>query len=133
MPLRMICMFLLTAILSPGALLRVEVKERSDVPGTAYERIVGRAYFAADPKLAANRIVVDLDKAPRNTDGQVEYSGDLYMLRPKSAEAANGTVLFEVSNRGGRGMVNTFNRASASNELGDRFLLDRGYTLVGLG
>jgi hypothetical protein len=133
MTLRLISGFLLTAILSPGALLRIEVKERSDVAGTAYERIIGRAYFAADPTLAANRKVVDLDKAPRNAGGQVEYSGDLYMLRPKTAEASNGTILFEVSNRGGRGMLNLFDRASASNEFGDRFLLDRGFTLVWLG
>ena len=38
----------------------------------------------------------------------------------------NGTVLFEVSNRGGKGMLSMFNR-------GDQFLFDRGYTLVWLG
>ena len=133
MPFRILAAFLLTAILSPGALLRVEVKERTDVPGTAYERVIGRAYFAVDPVLAANRAVVDLDKAPRNAAGQVEFSADLYMFQPKSPKAANGTVLFEVSNRGGRGMINMFDRSSAGNELGDRFLFDRGYTLVWLG
>ena len=34
----------------------------------------GRAYFSVDPALAANRAVVDLDKAPRNAAGQVEFS-----------------------------------------------------------
>ena len=125
--------WLLTALVARAALVRVEVKERADVPGTSYERIIGRAYFAVDPSLAVNRRVVDLDKAARNPQGLVEFSGDLYMLRPKTAEASNGTVLFEVSNRGGRGMLGMFNRAGGGNELGDRFLLDRGYTLVWFG
>jgi hypothetical protein len=129
--LRRIAALLFVAATSPAALHHIDVQTRADIPGTAYERIIGRAYFAVDPSLAVNRAVVDLDKAPRNADGQVEFSGDLYMLRPKSG--GNGTVLFEVSNRGGRGMVNMFDRASASNELGDQFLLDRGYTLVWLG
>jgi len=133
MRFRTLAVLLFSAMVSRAALVRVEVKERSEVPGTRYERIIGRAWFAVDPGLAANRAVVDLDKAPRNAEGLVEFSGDLYMMRPKSPEAANGTILFEVSNRGGRGMLNLFDRASAGNELGDRFLLDRGYTLVWLG
>jgi hypothetical protein len=113
-----------------GALVRVDVSDRAAISGLPYERVTGRAYFAVDPALAVNRAVADIDKAPRNSAGQVEFSADLYMLKPKSP---NGAILFEVSNRGGRGMVNLFNRASASNEFGDRFLLDRGYTLVWLG
>jgi hypothetical protein len=116
---------------SRAALHHIDVASRSDVPGTAYERITGRAYFTVDPGLPVNRAVVDVDKAPRNSNGQVEFSGDLYMLRPKSG--GNGAILFEVSNRGGRGMLNMFDRASAGNELGDKLLLDRGYTLVWLG
>ncbi len=117
---------LLWAVLSHAALLRIEIKERTDVPNSAYEQVTGRAYFSVDPDLPANRAVVDLDKAARNAAGQVEFSGDLIILRPKSAAAYNGTVLFEVSNRGGKGMLNMFNR-------GDQFLFDRGYTLVWLG
>jgi hypothetical protein len=117
---------LLFAVLSHAALLRIEIKERSDVPGAAYERIVGRAYFAVDPALPANRAIVDLAKAPRNATGQVEFSSDLYLLRPKSPATGNGTVLFEVSNRGGKGMLGMFNR-------GDQFLFDWGYTLAWIG
>src|SRR5262249_2375092 len=131
--MRVTAVLLLCAVSSPAALLRVEVKERADIAGTSYERIIGRAYFAVDPALAANRAVVDLDKAPRNAEGKVECSGDLYIMRPKTAEASNGRGLFEVSNRGGRGMLNRFDRAGGGNELGDKFLLVRGYTLVWLG
>src|SRR5438045_3299443 len=137
---------LLLASLSRAALVRIEVKERSDVLNArafgaagSYERIVGRAWFAVDPKLPANRIIVDIDKAPRNADGQVEFSSDIYILKPKAANSGNGSVLFEVSNRGGKGMLGIFNRASSGTdprtdrELGDGFLFEQGYTLVWLG
>lgn len=105
----------------------------------SYERIEGRAYFRVDPKLASNRIVRDLDLAPRDEDGNVEFSADLYVLKPRDPAKSNGTVLFEVSNRGGKGMLAMFNRTRASanpstaDDFGDRFLLDRGFTLVWLG
>jgi len=134
------------ASLCQAALVRIEVKERSDVldakafgASGSYERIVGRAWFAVDPTLAANRIIVDIDKAPRNAEGQVEFSSDIYILKPKDARAGNGSVLFEVSNRGGKGMLGIFNRAGGSadprteHDFGDGFLLEQGYTLVWLG
>jgi hypothetical protein len=117
--------------LLPAALLRIEVSERSDVlDGKAfasagpYERIVGKAYFAVDPNLPANKIVADIAKAPRNQDGLVEFSADFDCLKPRDPQHGNHAVLFEVSNRGGKGMLGTF---------GEDFLLEQGYTLVWLG
>src|SRR5438477_2637043 len=137
---------ILAVSLSQAALVRIEIKERSDVLegrpfGAAgpYERIVGRAFFAVDPKLPANRIVVDIDQAPRNSQGQVEFSSDLYILKPKDPRAGNGSVLFEVSNRGRKGMLGIWNRASGSTDprserdFGDNFLFEQGYTLAWLG
>src|SRR5450432_1439597 len=129
---------LLLTSLSQAALVRIEVKERSDALN-GYERVVGRAFFAVDPSLPANRIIVDIDKAPRNAEGQVEFSSDIYILKPKDPRAGNGSVLFEVSNRGGKGMLGIFNRAGASTDprserdFGDGFLFEQGYTLVWLG
>jgi hypothetical protein len=122
--------FVLPALL-PAALLRIEVSERSDVlDGKAfasagpYERIVGKAYFAVDPNLPANKIVADIAKAPRNQDGLVEFSADFDCLKPRDPQHGNHAVLFEVSNRGGKGMLGTF---------GEDFLMEQGYTLVWLG
>ena len=130
----------------PAGLLRIEVSERSDVLagksfGAAgpYERLTGKAYFAVDPKLEANRIVCDIDKAPRNDSGMVEFSSDIYILKPRDPKNGNGAVLYEVSNRGRKGMLAMFNRASSATDprttadFGDNFLLERGYTLVWLG
>ena len=130
----------------PAGLLRIEVSERSDVlAGKSfgsvgpYERLVGKAYFAVDPKLPANQIVCDIDKAPRNDSGLVEFSSDIYVLKPRDSKNGNGAALYEVSNRGNKGMLAMYNRATASRdpktaaEFGDNFLLDRGYTLIWLG
>jgi len=74
----------------PAGLLRIELAERSDVLGGKafgaagpYERLIGRAYFAVDPKLPANKIISDIDKAPRNDSGLVEFSSDIYVLKPR--------------------------------------------------
>ncbi len=141
--------FLLALCLAPAlpaGLLRIELSERSDVLagksfGAAgpYERLVGKAYFAVDPKLPANQIVCDIDKAPRNDSGLVEFSSDIYILKPRDPKNGNGAVLYEVSNRGNKGMLAMYNRATSSHDpkkpadFGDNFLLERGYTLIWLG
>ena len=111
--------------LASAAVRGVDVAERSAV-GNGYERIVGRVRFGVDPKLAANRIVRDLEFAPVNSAGEVEFSADLYMLAPSDPAKSNGTVLFEVSNRGGKAMLNRF-------DFGDGWVQQQGYTLVWLG
>ncbi len=148
----MVCMLRRAWILSaclpallPAALVRIEVTERSDVlDGKAfasagpYERIAGKAYFAVDPNLAANKIVTDIAKAPRNEEGRVEFSADFYCLKPRDPRHGNHAVLFEVSNRGGKGMLGTFEMGGSNDprsqpDFGDGFLLEQGYTLVWLG
>jgi hypothetical protein len=122
---------------------RVEIVSRADVQdgrtfglAGAYERIIGRVYFAVDPANIHNRQIVDLDKAPRNAQGEVEFSADLYLFKPKDMAKGNGAVLFEVSNRGGRGilrLVDGGNSSDTNGELGDGFLLREGYTIAWLG
>ncbi len=51
----------------------------------AYEEITARVYFAVNPSDPHNTGIVDLDKAPRNEAGEVEFSADLYLLRPVNA------------------------------------------------
>src|SRR5215467_11486786 len=109
--------------------VRVEVLSRTDIQdgkpfgrAGAYERVTGRVYFAVDPTNVHNRQIVDLDKAGRNAAGEVEFSADVYLLKPKDMSKGNGAVLFEVSNRGGKGIlriVNGVNAADPSLEYGD--------------
>jgi hypothetical protein len=126
--------------------VRIDVRSRADVLagqsfGTAgpYEKLAGRIDFAVDPRNDANRIIADIDKAPKNAAGRVEFSSDFYLIKPKDPSRGNGTILYEVSNRGGKGMLGFFNRASGSldpqtaDQFGDAFLLEQGFTLLWVG
>jgi len=125
---------------------RVDVVTRSDVAGGKafgdvgpYEKLVGRVYFAVRPEAKQNRRVVDLDKAPRNAQGEVEFSADLFLLKPKDMARANGALLLEISNRGGKGILSIVNGGrggadpTTEADLGDGFLMRRGYVVAWLG
>jgi hypothetical protein len=137
---------LLVPMVATAEVTRVEVATRRDVLGGrtfgsvgAYEHLSGRVYFAVDPSHPRNRIIADLDRAPRNTEGRVEFSADLEILRPRDPARANGIALIDVVNRGNRTLLRSFNRASGAADLaaqaayGDGFLLQRGFTIVWVG
>ena len=136
--------------LAPAAMragvTRVEITSRQDVLGGkafgtvgAYEMLAGKVYFAVDPNNPYNKIIADIDKAPRNSEGKVEFSADLWILTPKDSARGNGVALFDVVNRGGKGLLGVFNRAkgssdpTAESEFGDGLLMREGYTLVAVG
>jgi hypothetical protein len=102
----------------------------------AYEKIVGRFHGALDPKNPVNAVIVDLDKAPRNVDGLVEYAADFFILKPLDPGKGNGALFYELSNRGNKGMLARFNDAPGSNDpstaqqAGNGFLMEQGFTLV---
>ena len=144
MILRALLLVLLAAAPAGAEVIRIEVKSRGDLapqPGGVgpYERLTGIIYFAVDPRNPANQIITDLDKAPRDAQGLVEFSSDFELLKPKDPSRGNGTILYEVSNRGGRGMVNFFNRgngqvdARTGQRNGDDFLFAQGFTLMWIG
>jgi hypothetical protein len=140
----------MAAALSPGLaraeVTRVEITSKQDVlngkafgAAGAYEKLVGKVYFAVDPGNPHNKIVADLDKAPRNAQGKVEFSADVFILRPKDASRGNGVALFDVVNRGHKGVLGVFNRAKGSGDpatdedFGDGLLMREGYTIVAVG
>jgi len=88
--------------------VRVTIDRRELIGGGAsfgavgqYERIVGRVYFAFDPKNPYDRRIVDLDLAPRNAAGEVEAWSEFVMLVPKDPSRRTGVTLVDVVNRGG--------------------------------
>jgi hypothetical protein len=105
----------------------------------AYEKLVGKAEFTIDPALPANGMIVDLPLAPRNSAGQVEYSADFYLLKPVDPKKGNGRLFYEVGNRGGKGMLGTFQEArgsadpSTEADFGDGWLMEQGFTLLWMG
>ena len=146
MRFRILAATILIQVAAQAAVQKVNVEERTDVLdgkpfGAAgpYERVIAKAYFAVDPNLAANKIITDIALAPRNADGKVEFSADVYVLKPRDSAKGNGTVIYEVSNRGNKGLLGMFDHAQTSldprtpAELGDSFLLERGFTIVWVG
>lgn len=119
------------------AVTSFEIQSRRPVPGWDYERVDGVLRYAVDPRHPANRAVVDLDKAPRNGAGLVEFSGDLVLLRPRGGGSRR--LLTDVVNRGRRTVLRAFNRAfremqpSPEIDAGDGFLLERGWAIAFLG
>lgn len=136
---------LLFAITANAALVRIEVTDRHDIlegrpfGGSPYELVRGRAHFAVDPALPGNSRVTDIQFAPKNGSGKVEFSADVVVLRPKDARKSNGILLVETPNRGAMGMLPMYNRAKASanpataEHFGDGLLMREGYTLAWIG
>jgi alpha/beta hydrolase family protein len=134
----LIALALLTPLgVARAEVTRVDVARRMDLGASGYEKIIGTIHFAVDPRDPRNRVVVDLDKAPVNAAGRVEFSSDLYILRPK-APRGNGAALVDILNRGNKIVLNGFNRGGSpdpatENDLGDRFLMRFGFTIVWVG
>lgn len=105
----------------------------------AYEKLTGKIYGEVDPQSRLNRIIVNLDKAPRNRRGRVEYSGDFCILKPVDMARGNGKIFFDAPNRGGKKILSFLNDAPATNDpttlahAGNGFLMRQGYTIVWCG
>jgi len=143
---KLLAFSLLFVVTCQAELLRIDIAERQEILGGqafgkagVYELIRGRAYFAVDPALAQNSRITDINAAPRNHYGKVEFSADIVVLRPKNAMSGNGIVLVEAPNRGAMGMLSMYNRArgsrnaKAAEQFGDGFLMREGYTLAWVG
>ena len=124
-----ICVVLLL-VLAEAALaevVRIDVRRRDDA-GT-HERVI-------DPALPANRGIADLDRAPRNADGKVEFSSDVLFFRPKDSRTARGSVFLEIVNRGRDQSLAILSGAQQRDlspeswNLGDRFLLEQGFAVA---
>lgn len=66
----------------------------------AYERVIGTAKGELDPADSRNKGIVNIDKAPRNANGKVEYETEFFLLRPADPAKGNRKILYEVNNRG---------------------------------
>ncbi len=123
--------------------IRFEIKQRdvfaaghAFAASGPYERIVGRVHFKVDPQHQSNSAIVDLDKAPRNAQGRVCCSSDIFILKPVDAALGNQRLFFGYGNRGNKRELQFFNDAPANNDpstledAGNGFLMRRGYSIV---
>jgi hypothetical protein len=106
-----------------------------------YEKLVGMAYGELDPNDPKNAVIVDIELAPRNANGKVEYSHTFYILKPIDLSKGAHKILYEPPNRGSK-THQTLNRGGGGADpgsitdpavLANTFLWPRGYTTVWSG
>jgi hypothetical protein len=105
--MHVVCGLLLFAAPAAGQVTRLEVTSRELAGnGQTYgaagqiEILRGRVHGEVDPADRRNRIIQDIDLAPRNARGRVEYSATFALARPVEASRASGTLIYSVVNRG---------------------------------
>jgi hypothetical protein len=134
------------ATAADARVVRLEIQQRELILGGkpfggagSYEKLAGKVHFALDPKLAINKSIVDLDLAPRNAQGEVEFTADFFMLKPVDPKEGNHRLFYEVGNRGYKSMLGYFQKATNSKDptsaqdIGDGALMNQGWTLLWMG
>ena len=98
-----VLIFLFGGIFASAEVTRIEVSSRETLRDAAvnftYDLVQGELFFMLDPSDPANSAITDIEFAPRNAAGLVEFSADFKMLVP-DASIANGGLLYSVNNRG---------------------------------
>ncbi len=127
-----------------GGVRRIEVteRERPVFGGTEFaavgpsERLHGTIFGELDPTHRLNVGIVNLDRAARNTHGNVEYQSDFRILKPLDLDRGNGCLVYDVPNRGNQPIMPRLNGAPDGGHpqhAGNGFLMRRGFTLVWSG
>lgn len=146
----MLIVLLLSLVLFPAAssaeITKIVIEKKApfaagyEFPVTgAYEKLVGKAYGEVDPKSPLNKVIVDLDKAPRNSRGRVEYWTEIFILKPVDSSRGNGKIFYDAPNRGSKRILMFLNDAPENNDPftlkdgGNGFLMRQGYTIVWSG
>jgi hypothetical protein len=136
---------LLFPFFADAAITKIVIEKREPFAGGyefgisgAYEKLVGKAYGEVDPKDKHNKIIVNLDKAPKNDRSRVEYSMDIFILKPLDMKRGNQTIFYEVVNRGNQALRVNYgaqrtNNPSTLAHAGDGFMMRQGYSLVWSG
>jgi hypothetical protein len=128
----------------PRNQIRIEFESRTPFAGGKsfgdvgpYERLLGMVSFAIDPDEKDLPFICDLEFAPHNREGLVEFKAVLDIVKPVDLSRGNGKLLFDFSNRGGRGAFTRLNDGggdySKASAAGNGFLNKQGYTVVTAG
>jgi Alpha/beta hydrolase domain len=98
---------ILSASAAHAQVTRLEIASREPFKGSQavgeagpYEIIRGKVHGEVDPADPRNRIIQDLELAPRNTRGRVEYVATFALAKPLDPARASGTLVYQVVNRG---------------------------------
>jgi hypothetical protein len=106
--LKQIAILLICAVFAQARVTRIVVEHRESpafggqVFGKAgqYEILSGHFFGEIDPKDPHNSIIMDIQFAPRNARGMVEYSATFALSKPVDMSKSSGVLYYSVSNRG---------------------------------
>jgi hypothetical protein len=103
-----------------------------------YEKLRGKAFGEVDPDDSRNAVITDLKLAPRNARGKVEYSMDIFILKPIDLTKGNHKLFLDFNNRGEMRVAALNDTATSNNpakatQAGTGFIMNLGYTIVGNG
>lgn len=106
-----------------------------------YEWVDGKLFAELDPADPHNVVIVNLDHAPRNSLGFVEYAAEFRILKPVDMSRGNGTIFYDVMNRGTQRAFNIVQDflpnygvfPETAEDIGDGFHLSLGYTMIWSG
>jgi len=97
----------LRASIASAQVVRLEIVSREPMNGGQpvgragpYEILRGRIHGTVDPADPHNTIIQDLQLAPRDARGRVEYVATFALARPIDLSKASGTLIYQVVNRG---------------------------------
>jgi Alpha/beta hydrolase domain len=124
--------------------VRIEVSERESpvFSGTEfgavgpYERLHGTVFGELDPTHPLNAGIVNLDRAARSPQGNVEYRSDFRILKPLDLDRGNLCLVYDVPNRGNQPIMPRLNGAPDGGHpqhAGNGFLMRRGFTVMWSG
>ena len=94
----------LCLVLGPAAayanIVKLEIT-KVEPAGPTHERITGKAHGELDPADPKNAVITDIELAPRNARGKVEYVTTFALVRPTGTTTFSGVLIYTVVNRGG--------------------------------
>ena len=134
----------LAAMPADARVVRIEVERTAPYAGGkefgdagAFERLDGTVHMEVDPDDPLNAVIVNLDRAPRNERGMVEFSAPFFLIKPVDTARGNGKLLYGINNRGNAIELpfQTFPSlpAGADPASGDGLIFRLGYTFVDAG
>ena len=98
---------ILAAAAAEARVVRIEVERTAPYAGGkafgdagAFERLDGTVHMEVDPHDPRNAVIVNLDRAPRNERGLVEFSAPFFIIKPVDLARGNRKLLYGINNRG---------------------------------
>lgn len=103
-----------------------------------YEKLRGTAYGEVNPLDPKNAVITDIALAPRNVRGNVEYSSEIFILKPVNPANGNHRLFVDHNNRGEMRLgrlheVPLNNNPATAEHAGNGFVMSLGYSIVSMG